>query len=51
MMTEAFPDLSKYFGLLTGFAFTIPFAFGGLFWGRLSNKLNKKCTVGILMLL
>ena len=39
------------FGVLTGFAFTVPFAFGGLFFGRISGKVNKGTVIGILMLI
>jgi MFS family permease len=34
---------------LTGFAYTIPFAFMGLYWGGLTNKVNRKWMISIAM--
>lgn len=50
-MSTAFPQLSNYFGLLTGFAYTIPFAVTGVFFGKIVNKVNRKLLLGILMVL
>ena len=50
-MSTAYPALQKYFGLLTGFAYTIPFAGVGLYWGKVANKVNRKWMIGILMIL
>ena len=47
----AYPDLAANFGFLTGFAYTIPFAFMGLFYGKLTNKVNRKVVLGIFMAL
>lgn len=41
--------MAEYFGLLTGFAYTIPFAFGGLFFGAKTDKWNRKWTISALM--
>lgn len=48
-MVTAYPALSQYFGVLTGFAYTIPFAVVGLWWGKIANKVNRKWMLGILM--
>ena len=47
----AYPDLAANFGFLTGFAYTIPFAFMGLFYGKLTTKVNRKFVLGIFMAL
>jgi len=41
--------LAENFGLLTGFAYTIPFAFGGLFFGTKTDKWNRKWTIAAFM--
>ena len=49
-ISTAYPALSTYFGLLTGFAFSIPFAFAGIVWGGVVNKVNRKTMLGLVML-
>lgn len=41
--------MAEYFGLLTGFAYTIPFAFGGLYFGGMTDKWNRKWTISAFM--
>ena len=48
---KAYPELAGQFGFLTGFAYTIPFAFGGLYFGKITDKLNRKWCLGIAMAL
>lgn len=48
---SAYPELASNFGVLTGFAYTIPFAFMGLFYGKLASKVNRKWVLGIFMIL
>lgn len=50
-MATNYPELQKYFGLLTGFAYSIPFAGFGLWWGKMANNVNRKWMLGILMIL
>ena len=48
-MSTAYPQLESYFGLLTGAAYTVPYALGGLFFGRLGAKISPKLLVAGLM--
>ena len=41
--------MAEQFGFLTGFAYTIPFAFCGLYWGGLTSKVNRKWMISIFM--
>mmetsp|Transcript_8896 Transcript_8896/g.15092 ORF Transcript_8896/g.15092 Transcript_8896/m.15092 type:complete len:165 (+) Transcript_8896:936-1430(+) len=50
-MATAYPQLSQHFGFLTGFAYTLPFAFCGLFFGKIVPKVNRKFMLGICMAL
>jgi MFS family permease len=36
---------------LTGFAYTLPFALCGLYFGKLTNSVNRKWMLGIFMVL
>ena len=50
-ISTAYPELAGSFGFLTGFAYTIPFAFCGLFFGGLTDKVNRKWMISIFMAL
>ena len=50
-LSAAYPELETYFGLLTGAAYTVPYAAGGLIFGRLAGVINPKTLVVALMLL
>jgi MFS family permease len=50
-ISAAYPQLAGQFGFLTGFAYTLPFAFCGLYFGKLTNKVNRKWMLGIFMML
>ena len=41
-ISTAYPGLSQYFGILTGLAYTLPFAVFGLFVGKLTDTVNRK---------
>ena len=47
----AYPELAGKFGLLTGFAYTVPFALCGLYFGKMTNNVNRKWILGIFMAL
>lgn len=38
------------FGFLTGFAYTIPFALCGLYFGKLTKSVNRKITLGLIVI-
>ena len=48
-ISKAYPELTSQFGFLTGFAYTIPFALGGLYFGKQTDKVNRKFMLGITM--
>lgn len=48
-MSTAYPDLAKNFGVLTGLAYTIPFAVMGLFYGRATPFVNRKMMLALAM--
>ena len=50
-IAKAYPELTSQFGFLTGFAYTIPFALGGLYFGKQTDKINRKFVLGIAMAL
>lgn len=49
-ITASYPQLTSYYGLLTGFAYTIPFAACGIYFGKIVNKVNRKWLLGLMML-
>lgn len=50
-ITTAFPNLKNYFGLMTGFLYTIPFALFGMIIGKKSDKMNRKNSLALFMAL
>lgn len=50
-MSTAYPDLAKNFGILTGLAYTVPFAVMGLFYGKATPFVNRKMGLAIAMAL
>ena len=48
-MVTAYPELENYFGLLTGAAYTVPYAIGGLLFGSLGSRFSPKLLVSGLM--
>lgn len=41
-ISKAYPMMEKYYGLLVGLCFTLPYSIGGLFSGQLTRQGNKK---------
>jgi MFS family permease len=50
-MKTSYPQLDSQFGLLTGFAYTLPFSLFGLYFGKLNSKVNRKWGITIGMAL
>lgn len=50
-ISTAYPNLSQYFGLLTGMAYTLPFAVFGLFVGKLTDTVNRKWALATVIAL
>ena len=48
-MTTAYPSLSSYFGILTGLAYTVPFAVMGLVYGKITPFVNRKMGLALAM--
>ena len=48
-MPTAYPELANNFGLLTGVAYTFPFAIMGLFIGRATPFVNRKMLLAAAM--
>ena len=48
-MSTAYPELSKNFGILTGVAYTLPFALTGLFFGKATPFVNRKMVLAAAM--
>jgi len=46
-----YPDLSNYYGLLAGAAFTISFSVFGIFGGIISDHANRKMTIALACIL
>jgi MFS family permease len=43
--------MSKYYGLIVGLLYTLPFSIAGLVMGALSDKFNRKLLLGVTMIL
>jgi hypothetical protein len=48
---SSYPELGKYYGVVVGFLYTLPFAICGLVMGALSDKLNRKVMLGVTVIL
>lgn len=48
-ISAAYPQLKQYFGLLTGLAYTLPFASFGLVVGGLTDTANRKIALSIVI--
>ena len=42
--------MDDYYGVLTGLAYTIPFAFVGIYFGKIVNKVNRKILLSMMLL-
>lgn len=45
------PQLNQYYGLLTGLVYTVPYSFFGLVAGKISDSVNRKLFLGIVVAL
>ena len=41
-ITQAYPSITKYYGLLSGAGFSISYAVAGVLWGIAADKYNRK---------
>jgi MFS family permease len=47
----AYPQLNAYFGLLVGLVYTIPYSFFGLVAGKVTDKVNRKIYLSLVLIL
>ena len=47
----AYPELNKWYGVLAGLAYTVPYSISGLVMGSLSGKVNRKKVMGIAVMI
>jgi len=45
------PELNQYYGLLTGLIYTVPYSFFGLVAGKISDSVNRKAFLALVVLL
>lgn len=45
------PQLNQWYGLLTGLIYTVPYSFFGLVAGKISDSVNRKLFLGIVVAL
>ena len=50
-IATAYPQLKSWYGLLVGLVYTIPYSFFGLVAGKISDNVNRKFFLGIVMIL
>lgn len=50
-LASAYPELKNWYGLLSGLLYTIPYAGMSLFGGQLTDKVNRKLALGIVLAL
>jgi MFS family permease len=46
-LSTFYPNLPKYYGILSGAGFSLSYAFFGLLWGQASDKYNRKWIVAL----
>lgn len=46
-----YPQIEKYYGLLVGLVYTVPFALTGLVAGNISERANRKIFLGTAIIL
>jgi MFS family permease len=51
MMTESYPQINKYYGVVSSLLFSIPFSFSGIFSGMLSATVNRKNMLGLAIMM
>jgi MFS family permease len=50
-ISTAYPELASWFGLLTGLIYTAPYSLFGLAAGQISDNVNRKIALGIVIVL
>lgn len=50
-ISKFIPELDKYYGIFTGLVYTVPYALFGLVAGQISDKVNRKLFLGIVIIL
>ena len=50
-MSKAFPKMNEYYGILSGAAFTVAYSISGIFMGLISDRANRKNTLGLACIL
>lgn len=48
-IATAFPQLNGWYGALAGLIYTIPYSFFGLVAGKMSDQVNRKIFLGIVL--
>lgn len=48
-IATAYPQLNQWYGLLAGLFYTVPYSFFGLIAGRISDRVNRKLFLGIVI--
>lgn len=49
-ISKFYPQLPKYYGLMSGLFYTLPYASFGLIAGKISDKVNRKLFLGITVI-
>lgn len=50
-IATAYPQLKQWYGLLAGLIYTIPYSFFGLVAGKISDNVNRKLFLGLVIIL
>jgi len=50
-LAASYPEMNKYYGLISGLAYTIPYSLIGLFMGSLADKFNRKFLLGFSVMM
>jgi sugar phosphate permease len=50
-ISSSYPELGKYYGVVVGLLYTLPFSIAGLVMGALSDKFNRKVMLGVTVIL
>ena len=48
-IATAYPQLNQWYGALAGLVYTIPYSFFGLIAGKISDSVNRKIFLGIVL--
>lgn len=49
-MATSYPEMKKYFGFLAGFAYAIPYSIFGVYFGKITGKVNRGLMLSLCML-